>query len=111
MPTVSLALSTRLSFGINALNSRCRIWSHTIITVEQVLAVELEPPATGAGGRSLSPMKTDTFSTGTSQLFRGRLPDHGVGAVADLMAGDLDADAAVALQSRTRAAAGAICVG
>jgi hypothetical protein len=64
-PTVSLALSTRLSFGINALNRRCLIWSHTVMTAEHVLAVELEPPATGAGGRSLSPMKTETFSTGT----------------------------------------------
>ncbi len=36
-----------------------------MMTVEQVLAVEFEPPATGAGGRSLSPIKTDTFSTGT----------------------------------------------
>src|SRR5882762_10129365 len=48
IPTVSLVLSTRLSFGISALNRRCLIWSHTIMTAEQVLAVELEPPATGA---------------------------------------------------------------
>ncbi len=68
MPTVSLALSTRLSFGIRALNSRCLTWSQTIITAEQQLAVELEPPATGAGGRSLSPINTETFSTGTSSF-------------------------------------------
>ena len=65
MPSISLVLSTRLSFGIDALNRRCLILSHTIITVEQVLAVELEPPATRAGGRSLSPMWTDTSSKAT----------------------------------------------
>ena len=55
-PTDSSALSAMLSFGISALNRRCLIWSHTMITAEQVLAAELEPPATGAGGKSLSPM-------------------------------------------------------
>src|SRR6266496_1813237 len=51
-PTVSLVLSTRLSSGISALNRRRLICSHTVITAEHVLAVELDPPATGAGGRS-----------------------------------------------------------
>jgi hypothetical protein len=50
---------------MTALNRRCLTCSHTIITAEQVLAVEFDPPATGAGGKSLSPMRTDTFSTAT----------------------------------------------
>ena len=64
-PTVSLAFSARVSSGMTALNRRCLTCSHTMITAEQVLAVELEPPATGAGGRSLSPRKTETFARGT----------------------------------------------
>src|SRR5438309_10532 len=70
MPTVSLARSVTLGLGITALNSRCRIWSHTIITAEQVLAVEFEPPATGAGGRSLSPRKTASSSIALSSANR-----------------------------------------
>ena len=69
-----MVLSTRLSFGINALNRRCLILSQTIMTAEQVLAVELEPPATGAGGRSLSPMKTETFSKGTPSFSAAACP-------------------------------------
>ena len=35
-------------------------WAITV----QTLAVEIEPPATGAGGRSVSPSETEIFSTG-----------------------------------------------
>jgi hypothetical protein len=48
--------------------------SHTVITVEHVLAVELDPPATGAGGKSLSPMNTETLSNGTPSFSAAAWP-------------------------------------
>ena len=44
---------------------RARICSQALATTLQTLAVVLEPPATGAGGRSLSPISTLTLSSGT----------------------------------------------
>ncbi len=73
-PMVSLALSTRPSSGAGASNRRRLIRSHTVITAEHVLAVEFDPPATGPGGRSLSPMKTETFSNGTPNLSAAACP-------------------------------------
>lgn len=97
IPTVSLALSTKVSSGIVALNSFYRICSQTMRTVEQVLAVEFDPPAAGAGGRSLSPMKTDTLSIGT-RAFRlnltGNVDDDDVGAVGGHFDRDGTSDAA-----------------
>ena len=39
--------------------------SQAFITAEQALAVVLDPPATGAGGRSLSPSSTVRADRGT----------------------------------------------
>jgi len=44
--------------------SLLRIASQACATTEHTLAVEIDPPETGAGGSRVSPSRTDTFSTG-----------------------------------------------
>ena len=61
----------------------------------QTLAVEIDPPATGAGGRSVSPRNTETLSTGMPSRLGGRLRNDRIKAIADLVAGRLDQRAAV----------------
>jgi hypothetical protein len=50
--------------GFPSCPRRMRMASQAWAITVQTLAVEIEPPATGAGGRSVSPSETEIFSTG-----------------------------------------------
>ena len=58
----SLSTATRSVGGSPLLLSRERIASQAWATTEHTLAVEMEPPDTGAGGSRVSPSSTVTFS-------------------------------------------------
>src|SRR3569833_1128742 len=61
--------------------SLARIASHAFITALHALAVVFEPPATGAGGKRLSPSATCTCDNGTPSCSVAIYPTH-VGASA-----------------------------
>ena len=76
-----------------------RPWRPTL----RYVAVLLEPPATGTGGRSLSPSATFTSSTRRPEpLAAATMADDGVGAGADLVAGHLHRRLAVRRQRHPR---------
>ena len=60
------APENRPSFAFTAASAtRARMSSQALATTLQTLAVEFDPPATGAGGRLESPTWTSTRSSGS----------------------------------------------
>ena len=60
----SFRAATRSPVGVVPSDSLARMASQAWAMTEHTLAVEIEPPATGAGGRSVSPSSTVTRPTG-----------------------------------------------
>jgi len=67
MPRSFMAAMTSVAGFPSCPRHRRRV-SQAWATTVQTLAVEIEPPATGAGGRSVSPRETETLSTGIPNL-------------------------------------------
>ena len=94
-----------------ARNSLSRMASQALTTAVVVLAVVFEPPATGPAGKHAVAEIDGHLLRAQAQALGRRLADHGIGAVADLMRRNRDANADPSGVRRTRAAAGEIWVG
>ena len=90
--------------------SLSRIASQAFTTTDVVLAVVLEPPATGPAGRALSPSSTVDLVGLRPNRSAAACADDRIGAGADFVSRNRHARAPSGIR-RTRAAAGAIWVG